>query len=85
MAPASDESPVAAVASQAGVQDSCPCAVGWVAQLSAHQGGGSPGGQAELSLCALFRQVLQEGADQRAAGVGVHSLHQADTVLRATV
>lgn len=61
------------------------CAVGWVAQLAALPGLWELGGGQAVLSPLLCWQVLQEGTDQRAAGVGVHSLHQADTILRATM
>lgn len=41
-------------------------------------------GRALLRPCAVL-QVLPQGAAERAAGLGVHPLHQADAVLRAAV
>lgn len=49
--------------------------------------GAGPGlavGPALLRPCAVL-QVLPQGAAERAAGLGVHPLHQADAVLRAAV
>lgn len=48
------------------------------------RGRGLAVGPALLSPSAVL-QVLPQGAAERAAGLGVHPLHQADAVLRAAV